>query len=119
MLRTGNLDAAARLPRRARRLRRLRALPAHADRFAAGTILNIASGTARRIGDVLAGLLAVSGLAVRIEHDAARARPTDIPLAVGDARRLRDRLGWRRESPWQRTLRDVLDDWTLRIAEEL
>lgn len=90
----------------------------HADRFESGTILNIASGTARRIGDVLAGLLAVSDLAVHIEHDAARARPTDIPLAIGDARRLRDRLGWRPRVAWLRTLRDVLDDWTLRIAEE-
>ncbi len=90
----------------------------HAERFEPGSVMNIASGTARRIGDVLAGLLAVSDLAVRIEHDAARARPTDIPLAIGDSRRLRERLGWVPAIAWQQTLRDVLDDWTLRVAEE-
>ncbi len=89
---------------------------AHADRLPPGTILNIASGTARRIGDVLDGLLAVAGLSVRVETDPARARPTDIPLAVGDAARLRDTLGWTPEIPWERTLRDVIDDWTMRVA---
>ena len=90
----------------------------HADRFEPGSIMNIASGTARRIGDVLGGLLAVSDVSVRILHDAGRARPTDIPLAIGDARMLRDRLGWQPRIAWQQTLRDVIDDWTLRIAEE-
>ena len=91
---------------------------AHADRLPPGTILNIASGTARRIGDVLGGLLAVANLSATIETDPGRARPTDIPLATGDATRLRDTLGWAPEVPWERTLRDVLDDWTLRIAAE-
>ncbi|WP_419730946.1 GDP-mannose 4,6-dehydratase [Lichenicola sp.] len=89
----------------------------HANGLAPGTILNIASGTARRIGDVLQGLLALSGVAVSIETDPSRARPTDIPLAIGNAGRLRDRVGWDPEITWEQTLRDVLDDWTLRIAE--
>ena len=89
----------------------------HSNGLAPGTILNIASGTARRIGDVLQGLLALSGVAVSIQTDPARARPTDIPLAIGNAARLRDRVGWDPEIAWDQTLRDVLDDWTLRIAE--
>jgi GDP-D-mannose dehydratase len=56
-------------------------------------------------------------MSVAIESDAARARPTDIPLAIGDATRLRDMLGWSPEVAWEHTLRDVLDDWTLRVAE--
>ena len=90
----------------------------HAERFDPGHVVNIASGTARRIGDVLAGLLALSDLSVRVENDAARSRPTDIPFAVGNAGRLRRRFGWTPAIAWQQTLRDVLDDWTLRIAEE-
>ena len=89
---------------------------ARADRLPPGTILNIASGTARRIGDLLDGLLAAAGLSVAIESDPGRARPTDIARAVGDASRLRDTLGWAPEVPWERTLRDVIDDWTMRIA---
>ncbi len=90
---------------------------AQADRLPPGTILNIASGTARRIGDVLDGLLAAAGLSVTIESDPGRARPTDIARAVGDASQLRDALGWAPEVPWEHTLRDVIDDWTMRIAD--
>ncbi len=91
---------------------------AQADRLTPGTILNIASGTARRIGDVLDGLLAVAGVPAAIEDDPGRARPNDIPVAIGDAARLRRTLGWAPEIPWERTLRDVIDDWTTRIAAE-
>lgn len=90
----------------------------HGDSLEPGIILNIASGTARRIGDVLQGLLAISGVAVTIEAEAARARQTDIPLAVGNSSRLRDLLGWTQEIAWEQTLRDVLDDWTIRVAEQ-
>jgi nucleoside-diphosphate-sugar epimerase len=89
---------------------------AQATRVPPGTILNIASGTARRIGDVLQGLLAVSGVSVAIENDAGRARPSDIPHATGNAARLRALLGWEPAIPWEHTLRDVLDDWTVRVA---
>lgn len=90
----------------------------HADALEPGTVLNIASGTARRIGDVLQAMLALAGTAVRIETDPGRARPADIPLALGDATRLHDRLGWAPGIAWEQTLRDVLDDWALRVAEE-
>lgn len=87
----------------------------HADRLAPGAVLNVASGTPRRVGDVLAALLALAGVEAEIETDAARLRPADIPTAAGDARRARDVLGWEPDVPWQRTLSDVLADWTGRI----
>ena len=117
VLRTGNLDAFRDFLDVRDVCRAYALCLRHADRIEPGTILNIASGTARRIGDVLHGLLAIAGTGVTVETDAARARPADIPLAIGDATRLRDRLGWAADIPWEQTLRDVLDDWTLRVAE--
>ncbi len=75
--------------------------------LAPGTILNIASGTARRVGDVLDALIAAAGVAVEVRADPARMRPSDIPRAQGDAGRLRA-LGWAPAIPWEQTLRDVL-----------
>ncbi len=89
---------------------------ANASRIPPGTILNIASGTPRRIGDVLDALIARSGVSVRLELDPARARPADIPMAAGDSSRLRALLGWSPRIAWERTLDEVLQDWTARVA---
>lgn len=89
-----------------------------ADTLPSGTILNIASGTPRRIGAVLQDLLALAGAEVAIEQDPARMRPSDIPLAAGDAARARTLLGWAPQTGWQQTLRDVLDDWRGRVLAE-
>jgi GDP-4-dehydro-6-deoxy-D-mannose reductase len=78
--------------------------------LAPGTVLNLASGTARRVGDVLADLAALAGVTVDIRVDPARVRRNEIPMACGDASLARNVLGWQPEIPWTQTLRDVLDD---------
>ncbi|MCS6891738.1 MAG: GDP-mannose 4,6-dehydratase [Rhodovarius sp.] len=84
-----------------------------------GAAVNIASGTARRIGDVLQALLDRAGLAVRIEESAAALRPTDVVSSLGDAGRIRAALGWAPTIPWEQTLDAVLADWRERIRQEL
>jgi GDP-4-dehydro-6-deoxy-D-mannose reductase len=44
-------------------------------------------------------------------------RPTDITLACGNAARARDLLGWAPAIAWETTLRDVLADWRMRVAD--
>lgn len=65
------------------------------DRLPPASVLNLCSGTTRRIGDVLTAMIAASGLDVRIETDPARLRPADIPEAAGDASLARRLLDWR------------------------
>ncbi|MCX7383678.1 MAG: GDP-mannose 4,6-dehydratase [Alphaproteobacteria bacterium] len=89
---------------------------ARADVIAPGTILNIASGTPRRIGDVLTDLLAIAGVEAEIVLDPARLRPSDIPLAAGNAAAARAMLGWAPSISWETTLSDILADWRARIA---
>ncbi len=79
--------------------------------LAPGTILNIASGTPRRIGDILADLLAVGGTEAAIETDDSRLRRSEIPVATGDAGLIRLLLGWAPSIPWDTTLADTLADW--------
>jgi GDP-4-dehydro-6-deoxy-D-mannose reductase len=83
--------------------------------LAPGTILNIASGVPRRIGDVLDALLALAGLETEIATDTERLRGTEIMTASGDATRARQLLGWAPTIPWTQTLADVLADWRQRI----
>jgi len=69
-----------------------------------GGVYNLASGTAHAVADMLAGLRVRAGLELEVVRDEARVRPTDMPLLVGDAGRLRS-LGWRP----QHTVDDALD----------
>lgn len=79
-----------------------------------GTILNLASGTPRRIGSVLEDLCRIAGTHPRIETEAARMRPSDIPRACGDSDLARRLLGWSPAIAWEQTLADVLADFRAR-----
>lgn len=89
---------------------------ARADTLTPGTILNVASGVPRRVGDVLDALLEAAGVTAEIQTDAGRLRPTDIPVAVGDAGLAQRLLGWTPAIPWEQTIADVLADWRARVG---
>jgi GDP-4-dehydro-6-deoxy-D-mannose reductase len=84
---------------------------ARADALAAGTILNIASGTPRRIGDILADLLRLGGVEAEIATGTTLLRRAEIPLACGNASAARAALAWGPRVAWEKTLSDVLADW--------
>ena len=90
----------------------------HRDEIASGSVLNIASGTPRRIGDVLAELLALAGVTAEIQTDPARMRPSEIATAAGDATQARSVLAWSPVIPWPQTLADMLADWRARVGAE-
>ena len=79
--------------------------------FEPGLVLNLASGTARRIGDVLDQLVSLARVSIRIETDPSRLRASDTPFAIGNAGRIRKLLGWESHTPWPTTLADVLEFW--------
>ncbi len=91
---------------------------ARADALPPGAIVNLASGQPRRIGDVLADVLREAGVEAQIRASAQRQRPSEIPVAFGDASFAREHLGWMPLIPWATTLRDVAADWRARITTE-
>ena len=91
---------------------------ARRDALEPGTILNIASGVPRRIGDILEDLKALAGVVAETRIDPARARATDMQVACGDATRARALLDWSPAKPWHETLRQVMDDWLHRAGTE-
>lgn len=86
------------------------------DALPDGAIVNLASGVARRIGDVLAEMLRLAGVDATIREGASRARPGDIATACGDARRAAALLGWAPRFAWPDTLGSVIADWRARVA---
>ena len=83
-----------------------------------GTVLNLCSGQARRIGDVLDELLALAGVTAEVRAASARLRSADTRRGFGNAARARALLGWVPTIPWSQTLRDVLAEWRTRTAAE-
>ncbi len=86
-----------------------------ASHIPSGSIINVASGVPRRMGDVLNELLELAGIRVQIEVDASLLRPAEIETAGGDATKARDLLDWEPVLNWRHTLGDVLADWKSRI----
>jgi GDP-4-dehydro-6-deoxy-D-mannose reductase len=108
VLRVGNLDARRDLTD-VRDV--VRAYALLAQRGVPGTVYNVASGVARPVQWVLDELVARARVPVRVEPDPARLRPSDLPVLVGDASRLRTATGWVPEVDPARMLDDLLDYW--------
>ena len=61
---------------------------------AAGEAYNVASGTGVTVDAVARRVLALMGVDAKLEVDPALVRPVEVPMLVGDARKLRDTTGW-------------------------
>ncbi len=79
-----------------------------------GEPVNICTGEAVNIGDVLRLLIEISGQKVEVLADAALSRPSDEPLLLGDNTKLRQ-LGWKRQHTIRETLEAVYNDWITRV----
>ncbi len=84
----------------------VRAYLAVLERGAVGPF-NVASGTGRRIGDLLDRLLEVAGVRPEIVVDPARVRPTD--CSVGNSGRLQRATGWQPTISFEQTLRRMFE----------
>lgn len=82
-----------------------------AEHAARGDCLNVCSGRAVAIHDLVHGLVARSRVPIEVVVDPARFHPVDVPVLVGSADRLRALTGWTARIPLDRTLDDLLDWW--------
>ena len=73
-----------------------------------GAVFNIASGTPRRIGDILNMLIEASGIHIEVKTDQTLMRPVDIQRTSGNAAKAQRLLDWVPSIPFETTLGDVL-----------
>jgi GDP-4-dehydro-6-deoxy-D-mannose reductase len=76
-----------------------------------GMTYNVGSGTSRTMRSVLDALLARSKVPVRIEPDASRMRPADIPVLTANCSHLEQATGWRPAISFNQMLDDLLEYW--------
>ncbi|MEW6201922.1 MAG: GDP-mannose 4,6-dehydratase [bacterium] len=80
-----------------------------------GEVYNIASGHAHAIKEMLDILLSFTDLEVRIQRDPARMRPSDVPVLLGDASKIKKEVGWEPMIPFTQTMGDLLNYWRERV----
>src|SRR6266550_307196 len=82
-----------------------------AEKGKPGEVYNVGSGTATRLREVVALLLAMTRTKISLEVDPARTHAVEAEVYVCDARRFQRLTGWRPKIGMKRMLRDTLDDW--------
>jgi len=76
-----------------------------------GEAYNICSGKAWRISALLDFLLGLAKVKIEVRQDAARLRPSDVPILLGDNTKFVQATGWQPTIPFEQTLTDMLEYW--------
>lgn len=84
----------------------------------AGEAYNVGSGKAHAIQEILDILVAASRVPITVEVDPERMRPSDVPLVICDAGKLRRKTGWAPRISFQQSVLDALEDWRQRVQVE-
>lgn len=80
------------------------------DKGKPGVPVNICTGRAYKIREILEMLIQVAGVRVKIEEDPSLLRASDEPLLLGDNSRIKA-LGWQQRYNMRTTLEGVFTDW--------
>ena len=82
-----------------------------------GETYNVGSGRAIEIRRLLEQLLAMARREIRVEIDAARFRPVDVPVLEADIQKLKADTGWRPQIPLEQTLEQTLNYWRQQVKK--
>jgi len=80
-----------------------------------GEVYNLCSGRAWAIQDILGFLLAQATVRPVVKEDPTRLRPSDVPVLIGNAAKVRKAVGWEPQIPFEQTLTDLLQFWRQRV----
>lgn len=81
-----------------------------------GEYYNIGGRYSCTIGEMLKHLMSLCERKdLEVETDVGRLRPIDADLQVPDTRKFQKHTGWEPQIPFERTMRDLLDYWRLRV----
>jgi len=85
-----------------------------AQKGKSGEVYNQCTGKAYSMKEALDSLIKISGLNVNIKVDKSLFRPSDEKMLLGDPAKI-NRLGWKAEIPFEKTLTDIYINWLERL----
>ncbi|NEX02300.1 GDPmannose 4,6-dehydratase [Pseudobutyrivibrio sp. NOR37] len=80
-----------------------------------GETYNVGSGKAVVIDDILRMILKNSTKEIKVEVDTNKLRPVDVPIIEADITKLQQATGWAKEIELERTIRETLDYWRVKV----
>jgi GDP-4-dehydro-6-deoxy-D-mannose reductase len=81
----------------------------------AGDVYNISSDKGITIQGMLDLLLSMSEIKITVQPEAARMRPSDVEVLLGDSTKFRNQTGWKPEYAFETTMSDLLNYWRERV----
>jgi GDP-4-dehydro-6-deoxy-D-mannose reductase len=93
----------------------VRALALLAEKGKPGQIYNVCSGHAVLMRKCLDEMLSMSPTQFKVQMDAGKIQKNDVPIQVGDARKLNRITGWRPQIKLKQSLSDLLADWRQKV----
>lgn len=97
----------------------VRAFEMVAEQGIAGQIYNVCSGRAVLMRKCLDEMMSMSTLQFQVRVDAGRVQRNDVPVQIGDARKLNQISGWRPQIKLKQSLFDLLSYWRLKVKSEM
>lgn len=83
-----------------------------------GQVYNVGTGQAHSIQSLLDILLSYTTVAIRVEVDPSRMRPSDVPIIYADNRKLRAKTGWQPTYRFEESLKQVLEYWRAEVKNK-
>lgn len=93
----------------------VRALWLCLERCTPGNVYNICSGRGYAMRYILEVLKKLSSVEFEVQYDPAKARPSDLPVLIGDATKFKSETGWSTQITFEQSLEDLLNDWRARV----
>jgi len=86
-----------------------------ADKGESGEIYNVGSGVSVSVAKILNMIIKQSDAEITIEQDPERLRPSDVPDVRADISKLVACTGWKPEIALEETIKDVLNEWRMKL----
>jgi len=83
----------------------------------AGEVYNICQGQVRSVREMLDMLLDMSIVDIEVKQDADRMRPSDVPLLLGSADKVKIITNWKPRIPFEQTMTDLLQYWRKKVKQ--
>jgi len=80
-----------------------------------GEVYNICSGSAVPLREILDLLISFSSQKIEVQVDSKKLRKADIPLLLGDNKKIKEETSWMPEISLKQSLRDLLEYWRKRV----